>query len=219
MSFINPFLDYFKKINFFKTKMNYINFSTNFKIINDIGYIYLNIYSLYMGCKNYYNFLHNPNEIIPSPNLKQLFNNKDSDKTLNLLNNSETEIYDFINDFTDLLYQISQHLLNNEITESQILFLHFCKHAFFQAYLNILTYHNSSIVQYGNPFYNLLSDYNEIQECLLTIYHNLNDECNCKNYKIDNFVNLLIELKLLPIIFTQMKNKILDENIIKPTPI
>lgn len=186
--------------------MDYINFSTHFKITNNIAQLYLHIYSIYLTCRNYYNILQSETTFLSSPNLKQLFHNSNSEKTLTLINNTETEIYDFINDWTDIFYKISQNVLHKTLSSEQILFLKFCKNAFHQSYLFVIN-HNCTTIHYGNPFFNISHEFIELQDSLLIIYQCFDD------YKMDNFVNLLIELKLIAIIFTQIKNKILNKTI------
>lgn len=188
--------------------MNYINFSTNFNICLHFSKLYIIIYSYYIAIRNYYNVLYNDSTIVEIFFLKQLSHNKESKKTLNLLNNSEKDIYDFINDLSDLIYKISQ----SEINKNELLFLKFLQDSFKTMYFDLIKHYNN-IFEFGQPFFDCKICYKEIQNSVFTIYLELE-----KEYELENFLNILIELKLIAVIFTDFKNIILNEQNPKPTP-
>ena len=189
--------------------MNYINFSTNFNICLQFSKFYIIIYSYYIAIRNYYNVLFNESTIIKISFLKQLSNNKESDKTLDLLQNSEKNVYDFINDLSDLIYKISQ----SEININESLFLKFLQDSFKIMYFDLIKHYNN-IFEFGQPFFDCKICYKEVQNSVFTIYLELE-----KEFELKNFLNILIELKLIAVIFTDFKNIILNEQNPKPTPV
>ena len=179
--------------------MNYINFSTNFQITINWARLYLIIYSHYYASETIYN-----NEVSACPNLKLLSGNYDSEKTSFLMNAAEEEVYEFINSWSETIYQLSK---TREREHSASL-----KDCFRCMYIDVIK-HEMSTFQYGAPFFDLHESFLNIQESIRTICQSLQDLDSI------NFLEVLIELKLIASLFTFIKNIIFNVKTPRPTPI
>jgi len=193
--------------------MHFINFSTNTHICSNLGKLYIIIYSYYMGSKNFHNNLQDPplNYIKTIDNLRLFSQNFQSEKTFPLFDDAEKEVYDFINDWSDILYDVSQKIIYHTLEETDLRYLRFCENIFQSMYFDIINF-VLNLDNYGEPFFNLKDLYTELQNCVFTIFFKLQDY-----NKIENFIDILIELKLIAVIFTKCKYAVLNKKFPIPT--